>query len=196
MKYEDYLATQDFGSYGEFLSGRGKITSCIHLAYGLLHGKMKGKTALDVGTRDGFGVEYLLQVGFEKAKGLELVPGWVKYACSQKREVYQGDIHSPPFKDESFDFILARHVIEHCHNAKRVMKQIFRILKSKGLLLAVFPIGKNQPRKRKHLTYFNRGIEFNQIAKETGFEKVLSGRSKRWIKPTQEKEWLYAGRRP
>ena len=45
----------------------------------------------------------------------------------------KGDICNLPFKENSFDFILCNHVLEHIHDDKQAMKELSRVLKPNGL---------------------------------------------------------------
>ncbi len=60
-------------------------------------------------------------------------------------DIYGGDIianaESLPFRNESFNFILASHVLEHVSNLQNSMKEIHRILKPGGILEARVPTG-------------------------------------------------------
>ncbi len=51
----------------------------------------------------------------------------------------KADICDLPFKDESFDFILCNHVLEHIPDDKKAMKEIFRILKKGGTAILQIP---------------------------------------------------------
>lgn len=50
-----------------------------------------------------------------------------------------GDLHKMPFKDTSFDKAVASEVLEHVEDDDRVLKEAFRILKSKGTLVISAP---------------------------------------------------------
>jgi ubiquinone/menaquinone biosynthesis C-methylase UbiE len=39
-----------------------------------------------------------------------------------------------PFKDGEFDYVLAKHVIEHLDNIPKVMNELWRITKSRGII--------------------------------------------------------------
>ena len=55
-----------------------------------------------------------------------------------------GDVHSLPFEDESFEFILCTEVLEHLHTPHQAIAEMKRVLKSGGALVLttrfVFPI--------------------------------------------------------
>jgi SAM-dependent methyltransferase len=50
------------------------------------------------------------------------------------------DISSLPFKDETYDFIFASHVLEYIDDDKRALKEIRRVLKPQGLAVLSVPI--------------------------------------------------------
>lgn len=54
-------------------------------------------------------------------------------------EVFQGDVLSNPFPNNYFDIVVAADVLEHFRNLSRPIKEIYRLLKSKGLLFASSP---------------------------------------------------------
>lgn len=65
------------------------------------------------------------------------------------------DLHSPladikadlcdlPFADHSFDLILCNHVLEHIPADKQAMKELYRVLKKGGTLIAQVPLDENR----------------------------------------------------
>lgn len=48
-----------------------------------------------------------------------------------------------PFKDNEFDVIIAKHVIEHLDNIIKVMEELWKILKPNGLLKITVPYAKH-----------------------------------------------------
>ena len=51
----------------------------------------------------------------------------------------KADICDLPFKDESFDFILCNHVLEHIPNDKKAMEELYRILRPGGTAILQIP---------------------------------------------------------
>lgn len=51
-------------------------------------------------------------------------------------QLLQGDVNNLPFPDDSFDVILAAHVIEHMAKPERTLAELFRALKPGGILIA------------------------------------------------------------
>lgn len=50
------------------------------------------------------------------------------------------DIQDIPFKDNSYDFIYASHVLEHIPDDKKALQEIYRILKPCGIAILPVPI--------------------------------------------------------
>ncbi|GAA4315598.1 hypothetical protein GCM10023164_11780 [Christiangramia aestuarii] len=51
----------------------------------------------------------------------------------------KADICDLPFKNESFDFILCNHVLEHIPDDRKAMEEIYRILKPGGTAILQIP---------------------------------------------------------
>jgi len=51
----------------------------------------------------------------------------------------KADICNLPFKDNSFDFILCNHVLEHIPDDTKAMQELYRILKPKGTAILQVP---------------------------------------------------------
>ncbi len=49
-----------------------------------------------------------------------------------------------PFKDESFDYVIANHILEHIPDDRKALSEIYRVLKSNGMALVSFPICTDQ----------------------------------------------------
>jgi SAM-dependent methyltransferase len=55
----------------------------------------------------------------------------------------KGDICNMPFKNNSFDYILCNHVLEHIKDEKKAMTELFRVLNSHGTAILQVPINLN-----------------------------------------------------
>ncbi|MCP9198436.1 methyltransferase domain-containing protein [Gramella sp. GC03-9] len=51
----------------------------------------------------------------------------------------KADICDLPFEDESFDFILCNHVLEHIPDDRKAMEELYRILRSGGMAILQIP---------------------------------------------------------
>ena len=93
---------------------------------------------LELGVGSGETLKLFSDWGFE-ATGLDFDPLAVTYAKSQGLNVYEGDIFSQKFVDNSFDAIFSSHVIEHVDNPIKLMQESLRVLKKGGAFVAVTP---------------------------------------------------------
>lgn len=64
------------------------------------------------------------------------------YTCDivSGRAMHVVDITDIPFKENTFDYIISNHVIEHIENEKKAVSEIKRVLKSNGKWIFSFPI--------------------------------------------------------
>ena len=157
-KYDDYLAVQHRCEPLEFVGERYKIISSFvfiieklyeenilkedKIADSASFEKVVGykNSFLDVGTRDGYVVEFMNSLGFYNAKGVEVFKDYIKYAQSKGRNVEFGDIHDLPYKDSTFDIVYCRHTLEHTLNPQKAMEELYRIVQSKGVLYVSVPL--------------------------------------------------------
>lgn len=109
---------------------------------------------LDCGCGDGLSLKILKSLDFENIEGIELNPLKVKYAKNHGLKIIQGDIHdlTSIFPKNSFDIVCATRVLEHAFAPDEVIKEIFNILKSKGLFYVALPY----PEKAMHLEFRKR----------------------------------------
>lgn len=102
-------------------------------------GVLSGKTALDAGTRDGYGIDALQAMGLGRAEGVELVEETVKYAQGRGRAVRQADMARLPHADGSFDLVTCIHALEHCPQPLDALRELGRVLRPGGWLYVVVP---------------------------------------------------------
>lgn len=76
---------------------------------------------------------------FKKLKNLDYVTTDLKSPLAQVK----ADLCNLPFKSNSFDFILCNHVFEHIPNDQMAMKELFRVLKPGGNMIAQVPMDQN-----------------------------------------------------
>lgn len=94
----------------------------------------EGSLVLDAGAGEGKYREYFKHC---KVIGVDNCVGDSSWDYSSLDVV--GDLHSLPFKDNSFDAILCVVVFEHLKNPFKAMKELSRVLKKGGAIFAVFP---------------------------------------------------------
>lgn len=56
----------------------------------------------------------------------------------------KADICNLPFEDNSFDFILCNHVLEHIPNDTKAMQELYRVLKPNGTAILQIPLDYNR----------------------------------------------------
>ena len=137
---------------------------------------------LDVGCRDGWSLTYLKRgcpdglslfppkKRFRNTCGIELIDKIVEYAQRKKRNVIQGDIRHLVIEENAFDLIYTRHCLEHLDDPLEALKNITKMLKPGGSLLAIVP-KENQdinPRKSVHSYQFRNNDELASLITSAG----------------------------
>ena len=105
---------------------------------------------------------------FEGMKVLNIGCGMGKYESPNVTNVDAYDICKPnvtwnlektplPFKDETFDLIIANHILEHLHNWWACFEDCARILKTGGQIVVYLPSfsGDSGEGYRDHVSYIN-----------------------------------------
>jgi len=94
---------------------------------------------LDIGCALGFFIELLKKQGWE-AKGVEFSADAAQYAKKELGlEVDIGSVEEIGFETNSFDVVTMLDVLEHVLSPNKILKEINRILKREGLILATVP---------------------------------------------------------
>ena len=70
----------------------------------------------------------------------------------------KADICNLPFNDNSFDYILCNHVLEHIYDDDKAMKEIFRVLNKNGIAILQVPID-----IKNDLTHEGRDIDNEEV---------------------------------
>ncbi|WP_242117938.1 class I SAM-dependent methyltransferase [Aestuariivivens sediminicola] len=124
----------------------------------------------------------------------DLQPELFRYRGSSK--IHKVDITNIPFENNSFDFILCSHVLEHVPNDKLAMKELNRVLRNDGFGIFMVPIDYNRlhtyedqsittPEGR--LRAYNQsdhvrvyGLDYVQRLEDSGFEVIQDNYVKRY----------------
>ncbi|MCK5268981.1 MAG: class I SAM-dependent methyltransferase, partial [Spirochaetes bacterium] len=93
---------------------------------------------LDIGCGNGKFIRDMNSLGWQ-FEGVEFNPIAVDICRKAGLKVFHGDLHTAAFKDNSFDIVSARHVIEHIPDPTNFMREIARILKKEGRLVIKTP---------------------------------------------------------
>ena len=111
--------------------------------------EIKGLEMLDLGSGKGnqllaFDRLGLKVTGLDKrAECLDILESFTIKECDLENE-------SLPFKNNSFDFIFSKSVIEHVENSDNFLSEIYRVLKKEGLLVLMTPDWDSQ-----HSTFYD-----------------------------------------
>jgi len=108
------------------------------------------------------------------------------YNYNGKTPVRKADITKIPFEDNSFDFILCNHVLEHIPNDSLAMAELYRVMKPNGLGIFQVPIDYDRDKtyedfsiispkarlkafgRRDHVRWY--GKDYKERLTNTGFE--------------------------
>ncbi len=93
---------------------------------------------LDIGCGNGKFIRDMNSLGWQ-FEGVEFNSIAVDICKKAGLKVFHGDLHAAAFKDNNFDIISARHVIEHIPDPMNFMREIARILKKGGRLVIKTP---------------------------------------------------------
>ena len=111
--------------------------------YQMLGEDFSGKRVLDIGSGPGVMVEYLTAKGAE-AHCLDISPEMIA-ECRHLFDEQKGlhfavaDVGSIPYKDESFDIIIAMGLMEYLFDDRPVLVEMARALKPGGTLIVTLP---------------------------------------------------------
>ena len=108
--------------------------------------KLPRSRVLDEGCGIGQYTISIAMLGF-KITGLDFSPKLLKiakknvkkYRLSKRCKFIKGDIRKLPLKDKSFNIVVSAGIIEHVPETEYCLKEISRVLKSKGYLLLHVP---------------------------------------------------------
>jgi len=98
------------------------------------------KSILDVGTADGLMLDRLNEnLDICRAVGLDMSMELLKSNTNCTSQRIQSNAIKLPFKDNSFDVIVAAAIIEHVSDAKTMLKECNRVLRKSGLCIITTP---------------------------------------------------------
>ncbi|MCD6297308.1 MAG: class I SAM-dependent methyltransferase [Deltaproteobacteria bacterium] len=137
--------------------------------------------ALDIGCGNGKFIQAMNSLGWQ-FEGVEFNPVAVDACHEAGLKVFHGELQAAAYKDNSFDLITARHVIEHMPNPNNFMCEITRILKKKGRLVIETPNSQALGRRwfgtnwyanevPRHLVLYNTD-NLNSLAERHGMRRI------------------------
>lgn len=117
------------------------------------------------------------------AEGIDFAEGPLAYAQSLGLKATKSDIKGMGIEDDTYDLVVALHVLEHVHDLNETLAEIHRILRPGGMLFAVCPSVTHFKAKLAgqswkylgppgHLWYLSPDT-FRRFVKKAGFSEVL-----------------------
>ena len=97
------------------------------------HGKL-----LDVGCGDSRFLSFMKDFGWD-TYGTEISPYATERANRNGHKVFCGNLEDAGLQDDYFDLITLNNVLEHLHDPKHILNEIYRILKPDGELIICVP---------------------------------------------------------
>lgn len=153
-------------------------TLYLNLLVRTLVEKFHPKSSLDVGCGGGGELVNMLQKYGVKTYGI----GISKQSLSYAKEAVTGallcraDAENMPFKDDSFNLVIAHHVIEHLEKTDYFIKETKRILRQEGVVCIVVPLSPfgltklwkalKFQRQRDHISMHSRSFWIKAFEKE------------------------------
>lgn len=168
----------------------------------------KNSKILEIGCGAGYFLKWLEK--FYDATGIDISYDAIELAKKRvkKAALKVASAEELPFRDSTFDCVIAFDVIEHLKNPKKFFSETYRVLKSKGILILstpnpeslgakikakINPKMKNLPYERldfvwhgwRDLTHINikKIEEWRKIIRESGFEILKDGTDTLWDVP-------------
>jgi SAM-dependent methyltransferase len=94
---------------------------------------------LDVGCNTGYNTRTLRDL-YGYAVGIDPNPRLIKHAKYNIDTCHCMAAEEMSFDDESFSFVVAKDVLEHCKDPDKALAEIYRVLADDGALLAMIPL--------------------------------------------------------
>lgn len=164
--YKKSQAKRFFG--GEVVDARNRIKKAYRFFKPFVRPE---EPVLDIGTRDGWLVEYLKRKKFHSVQGIELTEDAVKYAQSQGRNVIWGDVHDlSAFETEGYGSVLMIHSLEHCHDPQKAVEGVHRVLRPGGVFVIEVPLETKVNYEYAHYCKFEGIHDVVQLLDKSRFE--------------------------
>jgi ubiquinone/menaquinone biosynthesis C-methylase UbiE len=127
----------DFAGWYERERGRGYHQLIDDLELELIQRHATGADVLEAGCGTGLLLERV--AGFARtARGVDLSAGMLAKAQGRRLDVVQGSVTALPFADQSFDVVYSVKVLAHVQDIRGALREMTRVLRPGGWLLAEF----------------------------------------------------------
>jgi ubiquinone/menaquinone biosynthesis C-methylase UbiE len=146
--------------YFNYLKNRSKLRFVLRkMLYLPLLKEINGKF-LDVGC----GLGGFLEM-YGSGYGIDPNKNCVDFCRRKGLKCFKGSIYKIPFKSDTFDTVSCIHVLEHLDKPEKAIKEARRVLKTKGKLIIVVPIGSGFPKDPTHRKFWTEKLIRNLLTK-------------------------------
>ena len=169
---------------GRYHGGPGLVKRHTLITKWLSKHMNKAEPLLEVGSCEGYLFDHLKDAGFKYLYGIDISPDAIQ---KLKGRGYNGeilDIHN--FSEnffEKYGTIVSSHSLEHCHNPKKAIENMYKMLKKGGRLLVVVPRQdkKPVPDKWEHWYHFESFDELRSFFPNDKWKLIWDRRPKTQI---------------
>jgi 2-polyprenyl-3-methyl-5-hydroxy-6-metoxy-1,4-benzoquinol methylase len=173
--YEGFFEEKDLEAYDR--DRRMNIRRDTLNQYLAQHFPNKAKI-LDVGCGLGDVLNDIERQFNHELHGMDYAQSNVKVAQKRlegKASIIQGNIYDLPYESDSFDLALCLEVLEHIEDDQRAIREIARVLKPGGVLIAAVPYTYYWPQYQTLLGHFRHYTResFTARMKDNGFSEVV-----------------------
>ena len=160
----------------------------------------KGTSLLDIGCGTGWALEHAAKLAFNQGnfQGIDISPGMIERAIERSKknsalEFRMADAKQLPFAEKFFDLIICTNSFHHYMNPEVVLREVCRVLKSKGRIY-ITDITRliNSRQKRREVAHvsFYSTKEYKSLFAQAGLRYI----SRKRIAPLMMK--THVGERP
>ncbi len=115
---------------------------------------IKRGSLVDIGCGNGQSLNIIKKLGWE-TWGIDPDPKAVEVAKSTGAKVFQSNLPDTGLPSDYFDVVILNHVIEHLHDPIASLKEVYRILKSGGMIWVATPNLKSEGLRRFHFNWLH-----------------------------------------
>lgn len=134
-QYQTGYSDQHLNLY-ELSNRENKAKKILAIFNDYFEGQLKNMTLLDIGSSTCI-ITNILSKEFKHTTGIDIDEKAVKYSKqefeNQSLNFYLQDSMDIQFPDDTFDVINCTHIYEHVPDSKRLMDEIYRVLKPNGV---------------------------------------------------------------
>lgn len=183
---ENYFAsrkqrTESSTGYYDYLSERPLLLPYFRRKIALLKKLLSGNRVLEIGSSYGFFLEEAMRAHFN-ISGIDISREAVSYARRRRLPARVADLFAAKFPPDTFDGVVAFHLIEHVPDPAAFMREVYRVTRPGGMVLLATPkeggylqtlMGKRwfSYRHREHLFFFSKQT-MTMLLEKAGYSHI------------------------